>query len=124
MALTGFDPRKVVEFRSKHDTVEPRTCFRIRKTLTEQEEKEIEDSVWESKGFGKKQHQQWKAGTRRWKLLRAIFTGAGCGWDNLNDPEGVAIPFSLESIAFIEDHIKDELLEFVKPAKSEDDDQD
>lgn len=124
MALTGFDPRKVVEFRSKYDTSDPATVFRIRKTLTEREETEIDDSTWESRGVGKKQHQQWKAGTRKWKLLKAIFSGQGCGWQDFSDQDGNPIQFSIENIQYIEDRVKDEILEFVKPAKGDDDDQD
>lgn len=125
MALTGYDPTHVVDFISKSDTTPPHTVFHVRRTLNKREDIDIEDSVWESKGMGKKQHQQWKAGSRRWKILEAMFTGPGCGWENFPDPHGTLIPFSIANIQMIPTSQQDELIDFVKPSKlDEDEDRD
>lgn len=123
MALTGYDPQSVVDFISKSDTTPPHTVFHVRRTLNKREDIDIEDSVWESKGLGKKQHQQWRAGSRRWKILEAMFTGAGCGWENFQDSSGTLIPFSIANIQMIRADVQDELIEFVKPAKLDADDE-
>lgn len=122
MALTGFDPNDVTTFTSKYDISEPKTTFRVRRVLTKKEDTDIEDSVWESRGLGKKQSQQWRAGSRRWKILEAMFSHPSSGWDNFYDSKGEPIPFSVQNLQMIPDKVKDELIEFVKPSRADDDD--
>lgn len=122
MALTGYDPQEVVPFSSKFDKEDPKAVFWVRHVLARKEDMDIEDSVWESKGLGKRQHQQWKAGSRRWKILEAMFSHPQSRWENFNDTKGAAIPFSITNIQMIPDKVKDELIEFVKPARLDDED--
>jgi len=123
MALTGYDPQEVVPFYSKYDKTEPRVVFWVRHVLDKRADIDTEDNVWESKGMGKRQHQQWKAGSRRWKILEYMFTHSQARWENFNDTKGVPIPFSLQNIQMIEDRVKDELIDFVKPARLDEEDE-
>jgi len=123
MALIGYNPNELITFTSKYDTSDPKTEFVVRPMLTKQEDMGIEDNVWESKGIGKRQHQQWKAGSRHWKILEAMFAHPNAGWKHLKDGQGNDIPFSLQNLQMLPEKVRDELVELVKPPRLTDEDE-
>jgi len=105
----------VIAFVSKQDTDEPKTVFWIQAVLPPGQTQRLLKAM----GFGSRltfQDYLKREQTAYWKVLEASFSHPKAGWEHFKDSRGNEIPFSMQKLEMIPEHVRNELIDFVKDA--------
>lgn len=105
----------VVAFVSRYDTGEPKTVFWIQAVLPPGKAHRLLSAM----GFGRVRTFQDFLKLDQvgfWKILEAAFSHPQARWEHFKDSRGNEIPFSMQRLEMIPEHVRNELIDFVKDA--------